>query len=127
MLVSFKSIGDWAKTKLFFNRMANRTYLDVLNECGRQGVEALQQNTPKDSGQTADSWSYNIVSNGNATSIEWVNDNLANGWFPVAIMLQYGHGTGTGGYVQGYDYINPAIRPVFDDISNKVWEAIRKS
>lgn len=125
MRVSFFSKGDWSKTFNFFKRNLNREAFAVLDSLGRQGVEALKQNTPKDSGVTADSWTYEIVSSNGQTSIQWTNDNVENG-FPVAIMLQYGHGTGTGGYVQGRDYINPAIKPVFDNIAEAVWREVTK-
>lgn len=99
----------------------------VMQECGQQGVDALASATPEDSGLTASSWSYRIENNGKTSAIIWENSNLANGYFPVAIMLQYGHGTGTGGYVQGVDYINPAIKPVFDRIADTVWKVVCES
>lgn len=127
MQVSLVSKGDWNTTKRYLRKLSKQDYMKVLDACGKQGVEALASATPKDSGKTAASWNYNIVKSGNEITIEWTNDNFGNGWFPIAIMLQYGHGTGTGGYVQGYDYINPAIRPVFEKISETVWRVIRES
>lgn len=124
---SLKTIGDWIATKRFLRKLTEEDYLKVLDECGRRGVEALAQATPKDSGATAAAWDYNIVRGRGTTTIEWTNDNMGNGWFPIAISLQYGHGTGTGGYVQGIDYINPAIRPVFDDIADTVWKVVQSS
>jgi len=117
--------GDWKKTKKFLNNLSKQDYLKILNSCAAQGVEALAKATPKNSGVTADSWGYEIESNDVNTTIVWTNDNFANGWFPVAIMLQYGHGTGTGGYVKGVDYINPAIKPVFDNIADTVWKVVQ--
>ena len=123
--ISLKVIGDYAKTWAFLHRVENpQLVLQVLHDCGRLGVEALASATPTDTGETANSWSYEVEVNGKTSTIVWKNSNLAKGYFPVAIMLQYGHGTGTGGYVQGIDYINPAIAPVFDQIANTVWKAV---
>ena len=122
--IAFRSIGDWHKTFNFFDKLDEEDYLKVLEQFGQYGVDALAAATPKDSGVTADSWYYKIERGRGRTTITWLNSNLAQGWFPVAIMLQYGHGTGSGGYVVGRDYINPAIRPVFDRIAEAAWEAI---
>lgn len=124
MKIWFTSKGRWERTFRFLHRLSEQDYLDILNECGRQGVEALSAATPKDSGLTASCWGYELVRDKNLTTITWTNSNMGDGWFPVAIMLQYGHGTGTGGYVQGRDYINPAIRPVFDQIADTVWNVV---
>jgi hypothetical protein len=86
-------------------------------------VSALGQASPKDSGLASDSWDYQIERSGRAVTIKWTNSDVENG-FPVAIMLQLGYGTGTGGYVQGRDYINPAMRPIFDSIAEQVWKAV---
>ena len=107
--------------------MMNKEPMKVLDECGKQGVAALAAATPKDSGLTAESWTYSIESNGDKTEIVWSNTNVVDGWFNVAIGLQYGHGTGTGGYVRGVDYINPALRPVFDNIAETVWKVVVSS
>lgn len=96
---------------------------EALNAYGEQGVAALQAFTPVESGETANSWYYEIEQKGKWLNIVWYNANLDNG-FPVAVMLQHGHGTGTGGYVVGRDYINPALRPIFDEIADKVWRAV---
>ena len=89
-------------------------------------MEALRESTPIDSGETANSWDYEIEMNGDSATITWTNSNIKEGWFNVAIMLQYGHGTGNGGYVHGIDYINPAMRPVFEKIAKDIWmEVIR--
>lgn len=127
MGITWKSRGDWRRTRQFLKKLSEEDYLAILDSAAQMGVEALASATPKDSGLTADSWDYNIVRTGSGTTIEWINTNLASGWFNVAIALQYGHGTGTGGYVEGYDYINPAIRPVFDKISDIVWEVVKSS
>lgn len=123
--------GTWEKTLTYLKKVKDFYLKDdstrILEQAAQMGVDALAANTPKDSGLTASSWSYNIINDGSTITIEWVNDNMASGWFNVAIALQYGHGTGTGGWVQGYDYINPAIRPVFDNISEIVWEVVKGS
>lgn len=127
MGITLTSRGDWYKTRKYLKKLSDEEYMKVLDTAAQLGVEALSSATPKDSGLTAASWDYHIVKSGDGTTIEWINTNLASGWFNVAIALQYGHGTGTGGYVQGYDYINPAIRPVFDHISQIVWEVVKSS
>ncbi len=101
----------------------NKTILQVLNAAGREGVSALARATPVDSRLASESWDYKVGAKNGVYSLVWTNSDTENG-FPVAIMLQYGYATGTGGYVQGRDYINPAIRPIFDEIENKVWKAV---
>jgi hypothetical protein len=125
--VSFKDKGDFSNILKFLGKLEEEDYLKVLDSLGQKGVDALAAATPKDSGATAASWYYEIERGDGSTRIVWRNSNLAHGWFPVAIMLQYGHGTGTGGYVEGRDYINPAIRPIFDEIATTAWEAIVSS
>lgn len=99
----------------------------ALNQYAKQGVDALASVTPVESGATAASWSYEIQIRGGSASIFWTNSHLDPAGTPIAVMLQYGHGTGTGGYVQGRDYINPAIRPIFDQIANAVWKEVTSS
>lgn len=123
MRVNFEVSGGFTKTERFLNRMKRREYLNVLDEFGRDGVQALRNATPVDSGATAEAWDYEIKRTRNYTEIVWTNSNINDG-VPIAIILQYGHGTGTGGYVQGRDYINPAIRPVFDKIAEKAWKVV---
>lgn len=123
--VTLISKGTWDKTARYLKKLRQSDYLSVLDRAGQKGVLALSSATPKDSGLTASSWDYNIITSHDETTIEWINTNLASGWFNVAIALQYGHGTGSGGYVKGYDYINPAIKPVFDNISQIVWEEVK--
>lgn len=125
--IRFHSKGDFSKTFKFLNKLSDEDYLKVLNELGQRGVDALASATPQDSGATAASWSFAIEKDAGRTAIVWSNSNLGSGWFPIAIELQYGHGTNHGGYVQGRDYINPAIRPVFDEIVEAAWEAIVES
>lgn len=123
MRVNFEVSGGFTKTERFLNRMKRREYLNVLDEFGRDGVQALRNATPVDSGATAEAWDYEIKRTRNYTEIVWTNSNVNDG-VPIAVILQYGHGTGTGGYVQGRDYINPAIRPVFDKIAEKAWKVV---
>lgn len=123
MRVNFEVSGGFTKTERFLNRMKRREYLNVLDEFGRDGVQALRNATPVDSGATAEAWDYEIKRARNYTEIVWTNSNINDG-VPIAVILQYGHGTGTGGYVQGRDYINPAIRPVFDKIAEKAWKVV---
>lgn len=111
-------------TEKYLEHLRSKEYFKVLEEAAQLGVEALYEATPKRTGKTAASWSYKIEVRRGSTKIYWINDNLAANGEPIAILLQYGHGTGRGGYVQGRDYINPAIKPVFDNISEVVWKAV---
>lgn len=124
--IKFKHRGNFNHMERFLNKMQKRQYLNVLDKYGQMGVIALQQNTPKDSGKTAESWTYEIERTEDRTNIYWVNTNENKG-VVIAVILQYGHGTGTGGYVQGRDYINPAMRPIFDQIAEEAWEEVRSS
>lgn len=121
-MITFSHKGNFKKTRNFLRRAKKLSFEDI-REYGELGVEALANATPKDSGRTADSWYFQLVETPNGYSIEFLNSNIVDG-VPIAIILQYGHATGTGGYVQGRDYINPAIRPIFDDIARKVWKEV---
>lgn len=125
MGVVFRHKGDLKKTEKFLKRMAEKDVFKGLEKYAKQGVDALSSATPIDSGLTASSWGYEIHSSSDLYEIVWTNSNINEG-VPIAIILQYGHGTGTGGYVQGRDYINPAIRPVFDEIAENVWKEVVK-
>jgi hypothetical protein len=103
--------------------MSRGSFFQGLDGLAREGVNALASATPVDSGLASTSWDYKIEQSKTSCTITWTNTDVENG-FPVAIMLQYGYGTGTGGYVQGVDYINPAMKPVFDHIADKVWKAV---
>lgn len=122
-MIKFKHRGSFTNTERFFNHVLNRNYLNVLDEYGRRGVEALRKATPIDSGKTADSWDYEISRDQNSTIISFINTNVNDG-VNIAIILQYGHGTGTGGFVKGRDFINPAIQPIFDDLAEQVWKEV---
>lgn len=123
--ITFRHRGDFSKTERFFYRILNRDYLNVLERYGKAGVSALASATPKDSGNTADSWNYEITHNRTNSSIVFVNANIQNG-VNIAIILQYGHGTRNGGYVAGRDYINPVIQPVFDKIAADAWNEVTR-
>lgn len=122
-MFKIKQKGDLNKTENFLNRAIKTNLMSILNECGKKGVSALKTATPIDSGETAYSWDYEIVKNNNGYTIYWTNDNIVSG-VPIALIIQYGHGTRNGGYVVGRDYINPAIRPIFDEMSNLVWKDV---
>ena len=122
-MISFESRGSFNKTESFLRAMVRLNIINILNKYGSEGVAALSRATPVNTGRAAGSWDYETSGKGGVYSIVWSNSNVENG-FPVAIMLQYGYGTGTGGYVQGQDYINPAIRPIFDKIAAEVWRVV---
>lgn len=123
MKIGFRQKGSFKKTEKLLKKTLGRDYLDVLEEYGKIGVRELSAATPVDTGVTAASWRYDIIQNRDGISIEWHNENIVNG-LCIAILLQYGHGTGNGGYVVGRDYINPALRPVFDALAKKAWKEI---
>lgn len=124
-VVMFRQKGDFRRTSDFLKR-ANRLNLDViLNQYGQEGVEALRAATPKDTGTTANSWSYIVHKGTGSITITWSNSNIVDG-VPIAVILQYGHGTRNGGYVQGIDYINPAMKPIFDKIAQRAWEEVKR-
>lgn len=125
-MISFKHTGDFSKTTKFLERAKRGDYLKVLDKYGKEGVKALSSATPVDSGTTANSWSYKIEKGNSSAKISFLNSNVNKG-VPIAIILQYGHGTRNGGYVQGRDYINPAIQPIFDQIANEAWKEVTKS
>lgn len=124
-MITFKHKGNFSKTERFLERAAEVIHKGQLDKYGRAGVEALAAATPVDTGKTAESWEYKIQYESGGAVISFNNTNIQNG-VNVAILLQYGHGTRNGGYVQGRDYINPAIRPIFDKIANDAWEEVTK-
>jgi hypothetical protein len=115
--------GNWKKTRDYLKRTSSNSSIKDMDRYGRLGVEALARATPKDTGITASSWKYRIISKGGKYSIEWYNTNTNNGE-NIAILIQYGHGNANGGYVRGRDYINPAMRPVFDQIVAAFWKEV---
>lgn len=124
-MVVFKHTGDFGSTKKFLKEVRSKRYRDILEKYGKEGVSALASVTPVDTGKTAASWDYEIVETNGAVSIYWKNSNIYRG-IPIALIIQYGHATKSGGYVQGRDYINPAIRPIFDRMSEELWKEVRK-
>lgn len=124
-MFSFVQKGDFSKTNNFLERAKRLVGASSLDRYGRMGVEALRQATPKDSGTTANSWYYEIEESKGSISIVWKNSNVNKGEV-IAVLIQYGHGTGTGGYVSGVDYINPAMRSVFQDIADSIWEEVNR-
>lgn len=115
--------GDFSKTLKYLGKVKNNIKPRDLDRYGQEGVAALASATPVDSGLTAKSWRYEIVNENGSTRIEFLNTNIQNG-VPIAIILQYGHGTGSGGWVEGRDYINPAIQPIFDKIADEAWKEV---
>lgn len=124
-MISFRQKGDFSKLNRFLERAKEAARLSILDKYGREGVAALSSATPVDSGETANSWFYEIEHKNGSASITFCNSHINQG-VPIAIILQYGHGTGTGGWVEGRDYINPAIQPVFDRIVDDAWKEVTK-
>ena len=124
-MISFRQKGDFSKITRFLEKAKEAVRLGDLDKYGREGVAALASAPPVDSGQTANSWYYEIENRNGSATISFHNSNIQNG-VPIAIILQYGHGTGTGGWVQGRDYINPAIQPIFDKIVKEAWKEVTK-
>ena len=122
-MITFESSGSFKKTDSFLATMLRGSVASQLDKYGREGVAALASATPMESGESAASWGYTVTKTGGSYSITWTNNHMA-GSVPVVILLQYGHGTGTGGYVSGHDFINPAIKPIFDKIAENVWKAV---
>lgn len=122
-MITFEQRGDFRNTDRFLKRMSKFDFANVLKSVAQKGVQALAAATPVDSGLTANSWGYEIQRSRSSFSITWTNSHVESG-FPVAIGLQYGHGTGTGGYVRGRDYINPAMRPIFEQILADLWTEV---
>lgn len=124
-MVKFRQKGDFSKLDHYFKRVKRAAKVDVLDRYGRAGVAALSSATPVNTGLTASSWYYTIERQNGRVSLNFNNSHLEDG-VPIAIILQYGHGTGTGGWVEGRDYINPALRPVFDKIAHDAWKEVTK-
>lgn len=124
-MISFSNTGDFSKTLNFLGKASKGVTLSDLNRYGREGVNALSRSTPVDSGVTASSWAYKITTEKGKTTISWLNSNKVKG-VPIAIILQYGHATKNGGWVQGRDYINSAIRPIFDKMADSAWKEVTR-
>lgn len=124
-MITFRQKGDFSKLTRYLEKVKSVVKLSDLDKYGKEGVAALASGTPVDTGLTASSWSYEIKHQNGRVSITFKNSNIQNG-VPIAIILQYGHGTRNGGWVQGRDYINPAIQPIFDKIANDAWREVTK-
>ena len=124
-MITFKQHGDFRNLTNFLERAKKPFNLSILDVYGKEGVAALASATPIDSGNTSNSWYYKIYRDNRSVSITFYNSNIQNG-VPIAIILQYGHGTNHGGWVEGRDYINPAIQPVFDKIANEAWKEVTR-
>ena len=122
-MIKVISKGNFKKTEEMLKRSGNWSSKIDLDKYGSKGVAALKEATPKDTGLTANSWSYNITRSKNSVIISFENSNINDG-VPIAIILQYGHGTRNGGWVEGYDYINPAVRPIFDELAKAAWKEV---
>ena len=124
-MISFRHKGDFSKTRRYLERVKSAVHLGLFDKYGREGVAALASATPVESGETANSWYYEIVHSRGTITIKFNNSHVNQG-VPIAIILQYGHGTGTGGWVQGRDYINPAIQPIFNNLADDAWREVTK-
>lgn len=126
MMISFRQKGDFSRTTNYFKKAQKAIRLDIVEQYADKGVRALASATPVDSGLTANSWYYKIEREADTVKIVYCNSHIEK-YVPIAIILQYGHGTGTGGWVQGRDYINPAIQPIFDEIAESVWREVKRT
>jgi hypothetical protein len=124
-MIGFRQKGDFSKTTKYLKNAKRGIRLDTLRKYGEEGVAALASATPVDTGLTASSWEYKIIQETGSVSLVFNNTNIQNG-IPIAIILQYGHATGNGGWVEGRDYINPAIQPIFDKLVKKAWGEVTK-
>ena len=124
-MIHIRQKGDFSKLTRYLEKAKNNSRVGDLDKYGRAGVSALASATPVDSGLTASSWYYEIKRDGDTISITFANSNIQNG-VPIAIILQYGHGTRNGGWVEGRDYINPAIQPIFDQIADSAWREVTR-
>ena len=124
-MISFRHKGDFSNLTRYLERVKNAARIGILDKYGKEGVAALASATPIDSGNTAGSWYYKVEHSGGSATISFYNSNINQG-VQIAIILQYGHGTGTGGWVQGRDYINPVVQPLFDRIAEEAWREVTK-
>lgn len=122
-MISFRHRGDFRKTERLLKKSLGRDYMNVLHQYGAQGVRLLSSNTPLETGETAASWSYEIVKGEGRISVFWNNSHVEKGC-NIAVILQYGHATRNGGWVEGRDYINPALQPIFDQMAEKAWKEV---
>jgi hypothetical protein len=126
MEISFSHSGSFDKTESFLRNASKANIRGILESLGQRGVNALSSGTPRETQLAANSWYYEVKRTRKGWEIIWSNSDIESG-FPVAVMLQYGHATGTGGWVQGRDYINPAIKPIFEEIADRAWKAVKSA
>lgn len=124
-MIEVKASRSGKKTEDFLTRLVKQRYMPYLDAYGIRGVDALANATPKDRPETSQRWGYRIIENPGEITIEWFNTEVEDG-MNIAILIQYGHATGTGGYVVGRDYINPAMQPIFDELADEVWKRVRR-
>ena len=122
-MIKFTAKGDFKKTSDFLKAMKERKQYKVLEKYAQKGVDALREATPKRTGLTSESWSYEIKQDSKSFTISWLNTNFHEG-VPIALILQFGHGLKQGGYIKGRDYINPAMQPIFDELADMVWKEV---
>ena len=125
-MITIKHNGDFKKAEKFLKTMNKRDYMAILRRYGEQGVAALREATPKDSGITADSWSYEIKKDNKGYTIYWNNSSINRG-INIALLIQYGHATGSGVYIEGIDYINPALKQTLSDMANELWREVEQA
>lgn len=123
MGIEISQRGDFSKSMRFLQNIVSKNLAQKLDKYGRKGVDALRQATPRDTGKTAESWGYEVHTGRDSVELVWTNSNENRG-LNIAVLIQYGHATRGGGYVQGRDYINPAMRPIFDEIAHDLWEEV---
>ena len=126
MSIKISAKGSYAKANTFLQKLLDIGDMSIADKYGKRGVAALEEATPRDSGKTAESWSYKVVRRNSGFSIEFHNDNVVDG-VPIALVIQYGHGTNNGGYVQGRDYINPALIPIFEEMAEEIAGEVRNA
>ena len=124
-MIKIRQKGNFSRVFSYLNRIKNYNFEEQLNELGKEGVAALAAATPKDTGLTSKSWNYDVKVTKNDVTVTFSNSNIQNG-VPIAIILQYGHGTKNGYWIEGIDYINPALEPIFEKIADKIWEEVKK-
>lgn len=120
----FRNRGSFRKTEKFLKKSLGKDYLSILTKYGEKGVSALSSETPVDTGLTASSWSYEIIQNADGFSVVWNNSNIHEG-VNIALILQYGHGTKNGAWIEGRDYINPALKPILDELADAAWKEVK--
>lgn len=127
MSIKVSSTGDFSRTVKILRKVSSKAFLKLLESYGKKGVEALQLATPKDTGKTADSWSYKVLYNDTGISIIFSNSNLSKAGIPIAMLIYYGHAMPNGAYVEGIDYLNPAIQPLFKKMANDIWVEVKSN